>query len=155
MKLHVMNIFIGGALVLASSAVSAAYLMGGSGYCEGLGCIGFPIVACAPEVKEGNVAAIERVTAQLLSTPDFAQATTAREELKTIQTLTDADVKIARYFKLVGVDAQNTTQVAEFLGAREIQGPWISSIKHNLQLSQTQAETLVLAIRAELIGDLQ
>lgn len=111
--------------------------------------------ACAPEVLEGNVKATDRTLAGLAKSEQFAQATTFQSEVARIAKIQDAAEKSAAYFDLVGVDATDSKQVVEFIGAREVSGAQLVELQRNADLSAEQANTVASKLQATLKGGLQ
>jgi hypothetical protein len=114
---------------------------------------GHPI-SCAPEVVKGNVAATDRVLATLSASPEFSNA----QQFKTVVSKIAREktaAKVDRYFALIGVDAHDSKAVAEFIGARDVRGAWLSSLERSTGVSGTQAETVARELQKALRGSLQ
>jgi hypothetical protein len=114
---------------------------------------GHPI-SCAPEVVKGNIAATDRVLSTLSTSQEFASATQFKTVVAQIaQDKTSA--KVTRYFALIGVDARDSKAVADFIGARDVRGAWLSSLEHSTGVTGTQAETVARELQKALRGSLQ
>lgn len=112
-------------------------------------------ITCAPEVVQGNVAATERVLAQLAKSPEFASASQFTSTLASISHEKSANTKVARYFALIGVDANDSSAVAEFVGAREVRGQWLSSLEQSTGLTAAQSSRVATELQTALRGNLQ
>ncbi len=112
------------------------------------------VVACAPEVVEGNTAAADRTLKSLAASKEFADAKTFKAEVARISAMEDANAKAAAYMKLADVDASDASQVYEFAGAREVSNSTLAAIQKNANLSAEQAEIVAAKIKAELRGNL-
>jgi hypothetical protein len=111
-------------------------------------------ISCAPEVVAGNVAATDRVLASLAASPSFQSATKFRGVVSTLAREKTA-VKVDRYFALIGVDARDSAAVAEFVGARDVRGSWLTSLEKSTGVSGAQAETVARELQKALRGSLQ
>jgi hypothetical protein len=109
---------------------------------------------CAPEVVDGNLKATDRTLSELAASSEFAGAVTFKAELHRIQGLAP-EMRITEYFKSVGIDAGNTEQVANFIGAREVQNENLAALKSNMKLSDQQARTLIQSLAVSLAGGLR
>jgi|GEM_PF-4528627 len=112
-------------------------------------------VACAPETVEGNVATTQKTLNALAATPAFATAKTFKSELAQVAAMKDAGVKAQAYLQLAGIDSKDKAAVANFIGARDAKGSWITDLQRNADLSNTQAEAVALKLQTALRGNLQ
>ena len=108
-------------------------------------------VNCSPEVKQKNVGILENTVNGLIVTPQFKDATVLRDTVVSIQSQGDIESRIAAYTDLVGVDSSNPSEVAEFVGARDL-SPYVDVASKKLQLSNEQAETLVNTLNENLLN---
>lgn len=114
---------------------------------------GHPI-SCAPEVVQGNVAATDRVLSNLAASPEFASASQFKSVVASIAREKTA-VKVDRYFALIGVDARDSKAVADFIGARDVRGAWLTSLERSTGVSDAQAETVARELQSALRGSLR
>ncbi len=110
--------------------------------------------SCAPEVVEGNVKATDRVLAGLSSSPEFSNASQFRSVVREIRDAS-ANARVARYFALIGIDSRDSAAVADFIGAREIRGQWLSSLERTTGVSGAQADLVASKLQTALRGDLR
>lgn len=108
-------------------------------------------VNCSPEVKQKNVGILENTVNGLLVTPQFKDAKLLRSTVGSIQAKGNIEARIASYTALVGVDSSNPSEVAEFIGARDL-SPYVSVASQKLQLSNEQAEVLVNTLSENLLN---
>ena len=109
------------------------------------------ILECAPEVKQGNIAATDKALKDL-----------AENELndsgKFKQIISDAvslsvDARMSAYLKLVGV--ADDKELVEFIGAREINQKYINSLSTNADLSEAQSRLVIERLSASLLGKIK
>lgn len=112
-------------------------------------------VACAPEVLQGNVAATDRTLATLAAQPEFAQATQFKSEIKRIAAIQKPDVRAAAYFDLIGIDSSKKEDVANFIGAREVNSQTIVELERTTGLTDAQASKVASTLQQTLRGNLQ
>ena len=89
----------------------------------------------------------------IAASPEFADAQVLRDSLLAIQKQTDMEARIASYAALVGVNASDPAQLAEFVGARDL-SPYVEHARTQLQLSPAQADTLVETLNENLLNGL-
>ena len=111
--------------------------------------------SCAPEVIEGNVVATHRVLSNLATSPDFASAKKFKSVVREIAAARTDDVRVARYFALIGIDSRDSKAVADFVGAREIRGAWLAALEKSTGLTSSQADVVASKLQTALRGDLQ
>jgi hypothetical protein len=106
--------------------------------------------ACAPEVAEGNLKATERVLKDVASRTEFDQATKFKATIAKIAALESNQKKFEAYMGLVAVNPTKIDDVANFVGARDLNS-YAAAIEKNLDLnkaeSQVVADELVKALR--------
>jgi hypothetical protein len=112
-------------------------------------------VACAPEVVEGNIAATQRVLSTLATSPEFKTASRFKSTTNAIAAERSADIKLTRYFALIGIDSRDSAAVADFIGARDVRSAWVSSLESTTGLSPAQADTVARQLQTALRGSLQ
>lgn len=112
-------------------------------------------VECAPEVVDGNVKATDRILANLAKSQDFAGAKTFKSQISKIAGLKKSGEKANQYLALAGIDARNSEEVVEFVGARSVKAQWLNSLEKNSGLSAKQAETVATQLQNALRGGLQ
>jgi len=110
-------------------------------------------VNCSPEVKQKNVAILESTVNGLMATPAFSDASQFRDAIASIQSQGDLEARIAAYCNLVGVDATNPSEIAEFVGARDL-APYVENARVKLSLTHEQADVLVRTLSENLLGGL-
>jgi hypothetical protein len=111
--------------------------------------------SCAPEVLEGNVAATERILKAVSATADFSSATQFKSVISKIAMQKNQTTKVAQYFALIGIDANDSAAVADFVGAREMRSQWLSSLERSAQLTPAQADIVASQLQIALRGNLQ
>ncbi len=111
-------------------------------------------ISCAPEVVKGNVAATDRVLAKLASSKEFASAAQFKSVVASIAS-EKTSMKVDRYFALIGVDSRDSSAVAEFIGARDVRGAWLTSLEKSTGVSGQQAETVARELQTALRGSLR
>lgn len=111
--------------------------------------------ACAPEVLEGNVKATDRTLTDLAKSSEFASASTFKSEVSRIAAMKDVNAKTAAYFDMVGVDAADSKQIVEFVGAREVSNAQLAELQHSADLSAEQATVVAKSLQQALKGGLQ
>lgn len=116
---------------------------------------GITIASCAPEVVDGNVSATDRTLATLVRTPKFATATQFRRQVSAIAAAKSPNLKVSKYFALIGIDATHASNVVEFVGARTVDSRWTSALQRNSGLSSAQADHVALKLQTALRGSLQ
>jgi hypothetical protein len=107
--------------------------------------------SCSPEVKQKNVSILEDTVNGLAVTPEFANAEVFRSSVSTIQSESNMEARIAAYCELVGVDSGSASEVAEFIGARDL-APYVEVARSKLQLTQEQADVLVRSLSQNLLN---
>ena len=112
---------------------------------------GWGLVACAPEVVEGNLAATDRILIDLSKTDEFSSATQFKSTVEELSKISDNKEKVNKYFSLVGVNGNSSKEVVEFIGARTHDKYMPAAVK-NLGLNAEQARTLVSEMAAGLKG---
>ena len=112
-------------------------------------------VACAPEVVEGNIAATDRTLKTVIAEPAFANATEFKTEVNRIAAIPNTNDKLGEYFGMIGIDSNNKDAVAEFVGARDVNGRWTDALQHNVGLNADQASTVAAQLQTALRGGLQ
>lgn len=112
-------------------------------------------VNCAPEVVEGNAKATERVLANLVRSPEFANARAFEIEVSRIASLKSAGEKAQNYLAILGINPDDSAAVVEFIGAREARGAWLNELERNADLSSAQAHQVAKAVQQALRGGLQ
>lgn len=112
-------------------------------------------IACSPKQVSGNVATTERTLKSLASSHDFASASQFKSQIARISALSNANQKAAEYFRLAGIDTNNSQAVVDFVGAREAKGSWIVELQRNSNLSERQAEKVAMSLQGALRGGLQ
>jgi hypothetical protein len=110
-------------------------------------------VSCSPEVKQKNVNVLEGTVNELLVNPQFGAAPVLKEALQVINSQKELEARIASYLALVGVDAREPSEIAEFIGARDL-APYVARAQDNLSLTAEQANTLVNALSKNLLNNL-
>lgn len=110
---------------------------------------------CAPSAVEGNIDRTDRVLKQLAHSPQFNDAKKFRSAVAKISAEPDINRKISQYLAMVGIDASNQSQVAEFLGARRPHSQWLVSLEENAGLTPRQADQVVLKLSEALRGGLR
>jgi|GEM_PF-6804664 len=109
--------------------------------------------SCSPEVKQKNVNVIETTVTSLLASASFADAKLLADTIVTIRSQQEIEARIAAYCALIGVDARVPSEIAEFVGARDL-SPYITRAKENLELSEEQATLLVNSLSQNLLNNL-
>ncbi|RYZ82303.1 MAG: hypothetical protein EOP06_21925 [Proteobacteria bacterium] len=112
-------------------------------------------INCAPEVIEGNVNATSRTLSSLLQTDDFNSASLFRKQVAQISNETVIGKKAQLFLALVGVDAQDSEAVVEFVGARDVKASWLMSLERNSDLTRSQATIVAAKLQTELRGSLK
>ncbi len=107
--------------------------------------------SCSPEVKQKNIGILEGTVNGLAGTPEFANADLLRTWVASIESEPDMELRIAGYCDLVGVDSGNASEVAEFIGARDL-APYVEVARAKLQLTQEQADALVRSLSQNLLN---
>jgi hypothetical protein len=111
---------------------------------------------CAPEVQNGNIAAVQTTLNTLAQSPAFAAATQFKSQVAAIGAETDPQVQFGDYMNLVGMTNDPTTDdLMNFLGARAADPAAVASIQKNLNLSSDQATAVVNGVTTALKGNLQ
>lgn len=110
---------------------------------------------CAPEVVQGNVVKTDRVLKSLAASSEFAQARDFRNAVATISNIRDTERKVSEYFAMLGIDASDNAQIAEFLGARRPSSQWLVSLERNVNLTPRQADRVVEELSSALRGGLR
>jgi hypothetical protein len=111
---------------------------------------------CAPEVQNGNIAAVQTTLTQLAQSKDFANATQFKAKVTEIAAETDSQVKFGAYMDLVGISNDPTSDdVMNFIGARTADPRAVASLQKTLDLSADQATQVVNAVTTAIKGNLQ
>jgi hypothetical protein len=106
---------------------------------------------CAPEVKEGNLRATDRVLAtlsagELQDEPKFKAMVQKGSKLK-------GDKKIEFYMKQIGIESNS--ELVEFAGARELDPKYIQQLSFNTGLTTDQSEKVLGQLSTALLGGLK
>jgi|GEM_PF-2930814 hypothetical protein len=112
-------------------------------------------IACAPEVIQGNVAATQRTLTTLAASREFANASKFKSIVSNLASIHDDQVRIARYFALIGIDSKDSAAVADFAGSREVRAQWLSSLEKSAQLTSAQSDVVASKLQSALRGDLR
>lgn len=91
----------------------------------------------------------------MIASKEFKGATEFSQAVSQISALKNQNQKIDRYFELIGIDGQDSNEVAEFVGAREIKSDWIHSVQRSTGLNDKQADTVARKMQKALRGDLK
>jgi len=111
---------------------------------------------CAPEVENGNIAAVQNTLNQLAQSKDFANATQFKAKVTEISAETDAQVKFGAYMDLVGISNDPTSDdLMNFIGARTADPRAVASLQKTMDLSADQATQVVNAVTTAIKGNLQ
>jgi hypothetical protein len=111
---------------------------------------------CAPEVQNGNIAAVQTTLNNLAQSPAFAGATQFQTQVAAIAAETDPQVQFGDYMNLVGMTNDPTTDdLMNFLGARIADPAAVASLQKNMGLSADQATAVVNGVTSALKGSLQ
>jgi hypothetical protein len=107
---------------------------------------------CSPAVKQKNVIIVDNTMNEVSQSADFANASTFQTILAEIQDKKNSvDVKIVKYFQLVGVDATDTAALQDFVTARDY-STYVDHARRELKLSEAQAEKLVSTLKLKLLA---
>lgn len=106
---------------------------------------------CSPAVKTKSVSAVEAKVRTILESPNFRRATVLKGVFAEIQREADLENKIAAYTGLVGVDYNVPSEVAEFVGARDMR-VYSMVAQRKLNLTTDQANTLASGISKTLLN---
>ncbi len=139
-----------------------------SGDGEQCAIVAIPVVwpyMCAPEVKEGNLKATERVLSELRDkfNKDASgdQLALFNNKINFIAKLKMAEEKIKAYLSFVVDNVDDAEEVAYFVGARsydeysDIKNQKYQKLYAKLGLSPVQAKEVVEALSTELKGNLK
>ncbi len=107
--------------------------------------------SCSPDVVEKNFDILETTVDDIAALPSFQNANDFQTRLVAIHAETDLEKRISAYTALVGVNANDPIEVAEFLGARE-QSLYIQRAQKILNINADQATVLVNAITENLLN---
>jgi hypothetical protein len=112
-------------------------------------CIG--VGTCAPEVKEGNVKATDRVLSDLANS-ELKNATKFKSLITTISQK-GSDERLSSYLGLAGV--QTDDEIAAFVGSRDgkIDSKYIVELSKNAELTNEQSEMVLKKVSGSLLGE--
>ncbi len=108
-----------------------------------------PMMRCAPEVKSNMVSVVEKTVEEKLQKESFKDADGLRDFHAKTSKLKNSDQKLGAYMGVVGVNAKDPNQVAEFLGARD-HSPYHDKAEQSLGLNSQQADELVKDLSAKM-----
>jgi hypothetical protein len=104
---------------------------------------------CAPEVQQSNISTTEAVLTSL-SQQELKEATTFKVLVAKAQVL-PSDKKMSAYLSMIGVHTD--ADLAEFVGARQIDEKYISSLSKNADLTRDQSVLVLGKVSASLLGE--
>lgn len=113
-----------------------------------------PCISCAPEVLQGNLAAIDRTLSELLKSERFLDAKEFRNTVSQITRMKDQRQKLQAYYQLVGIDPKDNSEVISFLGQRESNENQIRALEKNARITREQAAQVSERLRKALSGNL-
>lgn len=110
---------------------------------------------CAPDMVKGNVAKTDMTLRRLAASPEFVNAKKFQAYVQEVAPMRNLDVKLNKYFDLLGIDARSNADVAEFLGARRPNPQWLTSLERKADLTPRQADKVVTELSSALRGGLR
>lgn len=140
-------------MVAGFSTQAKAYWCDQWGYCypgypPGYG--GVIVARCSPSDVQSNVQTADQVLSDL-SKKELSHAETFKLKVAAVQALPAGQEKVDSYFHLAGIkDPSNTTEVMNFIYARQVDPKNVEAVKDNLQLSDEQAKLLINKLTSAL-----
>lgn len=110
---------------------------------------------CSPDMVAGNIQKTDQVLRRLAASEEFRHSVKFRQAVSEISQMRNIDHKLNAYFSMLGIDARDNGQLAEFLGARRPRSEWLVSLERQAELSPRQADTLVRELSRALKGGLK